>query len=102
MTEELLIVGTPLTVGVVASGLVELIKRSPYLPFISQGHPLANRFLLVAVCVLLQGAFIYSSGGVLDVTVLTESAIVYFAASASYIHIYKPIDRKLRNKTIKQ
>jgi len=92
--DSLLIVGTPLTIGIVASGLAELLKRAPYLSFIRPGKPWTIRATLAIVCVLLQAIFNYANGVAMSVDVLTQAAIDYYAASVAYTHLFKAIARK--------
>ena len=93
--EEVLIIGTPLTLGILASGIAEFVKRSAFFPVVSKGNPLAIRLLLAVVAVALQAAFNYINNVPLEMNVLVDAALNYFAASTAYLHLFKPIERKL-------
>jgi hypothetical protein len=74
-------------VGVVASILVEISKRTPWIP-LWKGHVKEIRLVVATLCVLLNVLIVYLTGGTYDWTILIQSFISYVSSAATYDHLF--------------
>lgn len=91
--EELLIIGTPLSLGIFVSGLAQIIKQSPVLPFVQKGKPWMIRLTVAVLALFVQVAANYLKGAPLSGDLLLNSFVTYVTAAASYDHIFKNLGK---------
>lgn len=85
--------GIPLLLGTVTSGVTQHLKTVPMLaPFLASENIWLTRGFIALGCVVLQIAFDLISRQPVNLTLIHDLIINYFAASVAYVHIFKPLE----------
>lgn len=86
----------PLLLGTFSSGVLQWIKKSPLFPVINsnpgQAQAWLNRGLLCVLATCTQILFMVISRQPIDVHIIQQLVVTYFAATTSYSHIFKPLE----------
>ena len=84
-----IIAGNPITLGAVASGVVWILKRTPYFPLWTN-QKWRSRLTVAVTCVGLTALAQYLEGGVvIDLATTFNLLVSYVSAAATYDHLFK-------------
>lgn len=87
--------GIPLVIGTLVSGLTQVFKSSPFIPFISKETPWINRACIVLLALVVQILFDLVSHQPITTAMVHDLVLNYFAATVSYTHVFKPLEPAL-------
>lgn len=85
----LLMVGLPSLIGTFSSGVLQLLKLSPDIPYVEQGRTVINRVILALICVVTQLIFGFIHHDPLSLAMAGQMLMNYFAATVAYSHYFK-------------
>jgi hypothetical protein len=89
--DNVMIVGTPLALGILVSYLAEMAKATKLLPWIQKGDTWTIRLFIAVSALVVQVIFNLVAGDPLNTNVLVEAFFNYVTASAAYIHLFKNV-----------
>jgi hypothetical protein len=81
---ETIVIGT-VTVGAVASGTVEFLKKLSWFP----QNPTAYRLAAAIACLLLSASFAVLTGQPVDLSTIGQTFLSYLGAVSAYDHLVK-------------